>query len=205
LPDVAALAEPRRRLRASVGIGDDAPVVGLVGRFDPLKDHRTFLRAAGIIARARPDVRFMLVGRGVDDGNAELAAWIRELQLDGRVALLGERRDIAACYAAMDVFCLSSIHEAFPNVVAEAMATGVPCVVTDAGDAASIVGETGRVVPPRNPERLGAALSAVLSMPAEERRALGAAARRRIETTFSMARTCQLFDAAYVAVAAGAR
>jgi glycosyltransferase involved in cell wall biosynthesis len=146
----------------------------------------------------------MLVGRGVDDANAEIAGWIREWRLDGRVALLGERRDIAACYAAMDVFCLSSIHEAFPNVVAEAMAAGLPCVVTDAGDAADIVGDTGSVVPPRDSERLAAALAAVLSMPADERRKLGAAARRRIETTFSMARTRQLFDAAYVA-AAGVR
>jgi glycosyltransferase involved in cell wall biosynthesis len=204
VPDVAGLAEARRLMRASIGIGDDAPVVGFVGRFDPLKDHRTFLRAAGILARARPDVRFMLVGRGVDGANAELAVWIRDLQLDGRVVLLGERRDIAACYAAMDVFCLSSIHEAFPNVVAEAMAIGLPCVVTDAGDAASIVGETGHVVPPRDPERLCAALAAVLSMTADERRALGAAARRRIETTFSMTRTRQLYEAAYVDAAAGA-
>lgn len=205
LPDVARLAEPRRLLRASIGVADDTPVVGFVGRFDPLKDHFNFLRAASIVVRERSDVRFMLVGRGVDEANAELVGCIRELQLDGRVALLGERRDIAACYASMDVFCLASIHEAFPNVVAEAMATGLPCVVTSAGDAASIVGDTGRVVPPSDPERLGAALVAVLSMPADQRRALGAAARRRIDTTFSMARTRELFEAAYLAAAAGAR
>jgi glycosyltransferase involved in cell wall biosynthesis len=205
LPDKAFLAEQRSVLRASLRVGDDTPVVGLVGRFDPLKDHRNFLRAARIVARVRPDVRFMLVGRDVDDANAQLADWLRELELEGRVALLGERRDIAACYSAMDVFCLSSIHEAFPNVVAEAMASGLPCVVTDVGDAASIVGETGRVVPPRDPERLGAELVAVLSLPPNERRALGGAARHRIETTFSMARTRGLFEAAYVAAATGGR
>jgi glycosyltransferase involved in cell wall biosynthesis len=199
LPKLEQLAAARRQLRASIGVTERELVVGFVGRFDPLKDHRGFLRAAGIAARTRPHARFMLVGRGVDESNAELSAWIRENSLEDRVVLLGERRDIAACFASMDVFCLASTHEAFPNVVAEAMASALPCVVTDAGDAASIVGDTGRVVPPGDPEQLGSALAAVLAMSAHERLALGTAARQRIETRYSMARTRELFEAAYAA------
>ena len=91
---------------------------------------------------------------------AALAALIHETALAGRVHLLGPRADVPRIYAALDVYCPSSYTEAFPLVVGEAMASGVPCAVTDAGDSALMVGETGRVVPPRDLLALAAALDA---------------------------------------------
>ncbi|MDY0310406.1 MAG: glycosyltransferase, partial [Castellaniella sp.] len=116
-----------------------------------------------------------------------LASWIQDLGLKDAVILLGERQDIQDLNNMFDVACLSSWMEAFPNVIGEAMACGIPCAVTDVGDARDIVGETGRVVPAKNPKALAEAIMDLLSMPAEGRQALGALARARIVENFDMA------------------
>ena len=143
-----------RQVRADWGVSDREPLIGLVARFDPLKDHRTFLSAAAILAGKRPDLRFACVGDGPADYRTELHELGQSLGLDGRLIWAGERDDMPAVYNALDFLCLSSFSEGFPNVVGEAMACGKPCVVTDVGDASAIVGNTGIVVPPRDPERL---------------------------------------------------
>lgn len=198
LPDLSNVQSWRGALRDELKLRGDCRVIGMVARFDPLKDHHGFIQAARVVARLNGDVRFMLVGRGVDHSNSTVLRWIRDAGLQDRFDLLGERRDIEACLAAMDVFCLSSIHEAFPNVIGEAMAMGLPCVVTAAGDAARIVGDAGWVVPVRDPERLGNSLAEVVALPLAQSRAIGLAARRRIGSEFSMAKTHKLFEQAYV-------
>jgi glycosyltransferase involved in cell wall biosynthesis len=163
------------------------PLIGLVARYDPMKDHETFLRAASLLIRREPRARFVLVGRGVDERNEALVGAMRSLGLNSAVHLLGERRDVPMVMAALDLFSLSSAFgEGSPNVVGEAMACGVPCVVTNVGDAARIVGETGRVVPPRSPEALADAWWNLLALGAGERARLGVAARRRIEAGFAL-------------------
>lgn len=179
-------AEAPARLRHDLGLGPDAKIVGLVARFDPMKDHETFLRAAGLIARMRTDTHFVLVGTGIESANAGLAAAIAEQGLKGHVHLLGERRDIPALTAGFDIAASSSITEGFSNTIGEAMACGVPCLVTDVGDSALIVGETGRVVPPRDPRRFADAALELLALSPADRRILGQAARRRIEDSFSL-------------------
>ncbi len=181
-PDPAA----RREVRASLAVPDDALVVGLIARFDPMKDHATFLAAAERVARRHPDARFVLVGRDVEAGNPAFAAAATG-QLAGRVSLLGIRSDMPRLMAGLDICCLSSAFgEGFPNVIGEAMACGVPCVATDVGDAGWIIGDTGRVVPPVNPTALAEALDDLLELPPDGRQRLGAAARRRIEENFSI-------------------
>ena len=175
----------RAQLRAELGVPDEAPLIGLIARFDPMKDHATFLAAAALLATRRPDARFVLVGRGIEPGNPALAAALGE-PLAGRTHLLGARDDVPRIMASLDLGCLSSISESFPNVLGEAMACGVPCVATDVGDSAWILGETGRVAPPRDPAALAAALEVVLDGGPPLWCRLGNAARQRVEETFSL-------------------
>jgi glycosyltransferase involved in cell wall biosynthesis len=181
-PDPAA----RVTLRRELNIPPQAPVIGLAARYDPFKDHSTFLRAAGILTATNPDVHLLLCGNNVHGANATLLSQIESLGLSTRCRLLGARHDMPRIYAAMDVNTSSSISEAFPLAVGEAMACGVPCVVTDVGDSALIVGDTGRVVPPREPAALASAWAEVLAMSADARSVLGLRARARIRAMFSL-------------------
>jgi len=176
----------RAAVRAELGVPAGAPLVGLIARFDPQKDHRTFARAAGLVLRARPDTVFLLAGLGADAANATLAGWLAEAGAAPACRLLGHRTDMARLTAALDVACSSSMGEGFANTVGEAMAAAVPCVVTDVGDSAAIVGDTGRVVPPARPDLLAAALLEVLALPPDRLAALGAAARARAAERFSI-------------------
>ncbi|HDK02756.1 MAG TPA: glycosyltransferase, partial [Gammaproteobacteria bacterium] len=127
--------QDRQRVRAELGIAPNASVVGCIGRFDPVKDHRGFLQAAARVATRHADACFVLCGAGVDPGNGRIIQWVRELGLEQRCRLLGHRTDLERIYRSLDVLVLASSTEAFPNVVGEAMASGVPCVVTSVGDA----------------------------------------------------------------------
>jgi glycosyltransferase involved in cell wall biosynthesis len=176
----------RQSMRAELGIPDDTPLVGLAARLDPQKDHATFFRAAERVHAHHPDVRFTLCGDGIDSSNATLMSWVNGAGLGEACHLLGRRDDVPRFFAALDVAVSSSCGEGFPNVVGEAMACGVPCVVTDVGDSAFLVGETGLVVPPREPEALANAISALFRDGAAGRQARGMAARDRIEQEFAL-------------------
>lgn len=187
--DVDALRRDTRagaRFRAQTGIGATAPVVGMVARYHPMKNHEGFIRMAERLAAARPDVVFVMAGSGVDWENRALAGAAGVELLQGRIHLLGERQDLLGLYNALDVLCCASgWGEAFPNVVAEAMACEIPCVVTDVGDSSSVVGESGLTVRPRDEQGLVDAVSSLLS---DQRRCrvLGEAARERIEATYDI-------------------
>lgn len=154
-------ARPQARidLRANWGLTADTPLIGSVARWNPLKDHANLLRAFALSLAAHPDLRCVLVGLGMDDANAELAALLASLNLRDKVILLGPRDDVPDIMSAIDAHVLSSCAEGFPNVVAEAMAAGALCVVTDVGDAAKIVDGEGWVAPPRNPAALSEAVN----------------------------------------------
>lgn len=174
-------------LRKSLGIAPKTPVLGLVARFDPLKDHDNLLQALALLRDRGLAPACLLVGTGMDEANAMLVAQIAALGLSDQVQLLGQRDDIPAVMNALDLHVLASSSEAFPNVLAEAMACGTPCVTTDVGDAALIVGETGWTVPPRDPEALADAIATAL---AEARgpqwQARQTAARARVADNFSI-------------------
>jgi glycosyltransferase involved in cell wall biosynthesis len=202
-PDFGA----RAIVRKALGLSEDAPIIGMVARFDPQKDHRTFIRAAQMLHRDRPDAHFLLCGMEVTWENQELARWIDDAGLRTHCHLLGRRDDdIANVTAALDIASLSSSYgEGFPNVVSEAMCCSVPCVVTDVGDAALIVGPTGIVVPPRNPEALAAAWRTMLEMGCEGRRPMGIAARQRIKERFDIAEITGRYEHLFEELARGAR
>lgn len=195
----------RLAVRSALGLEPSAPLIGLCARYHPDKDHRTFLRAAAILARARPDVHFVLWGRDVEEANPVLADLVRAGGLSGRVHLLGQRDDSARLHAALDVGALSSVTEALPTAVIEAMACGVPCAVTDVGDAAAIVGGTGRVVPPGDPAALARAWEDLLALSPAERQALGEAARRRVEERYSLEKMAAAYARLYRDIMAGMR
>ncbi|MGS1110002.1 glycosyltransferase family 4 protein [Achromobacter anxifer] len=191
--------EARQRVRAQWGLPQDVPAIGCVARWDPLKDHANLLRAVAALVRDGRDagLRCVLIGRGMDTANAELAALIDRLGLRDRLVLAGPSDDVPAAMNGLDLHVLSSCAEGFPNVVAEAMACGVYCVVTDVGDAAYIVGDAGVVVPPEQSEALARGIETALCEVASRGRArAGEAGRTRVLENFDLARMVQ----SYVAV-----
>jgi glycosyltransferase involved in cell wall biosynthesis len=179
--------DPMRRAqtRAALGIEQAVPVVGLFARYDPMKDHATFLSAAEIVAKARPQVLFLLAGRGTDGTAFNQLIGGRE-ELRARLILLGERQDIPELMSATDIAVCSSLTEGFPNTIGEAMASGVPCISTDVGDAAVLIGDTGALVPKADAAALAQKLDEFLDLTPQARQALGEKARGRIEEQFSL-------------------
>lgn len=182
---------PNPAARASVcqelAIAPETLLIGLVGRFDAQKDHQTFIQAAARLLQQCPEVHFLICGDEITWENSTLADWIDAAGIRHHCHLLGRREDIPRLTAAFDIAVSSSSHgEGFSNVIGEAMACGVPCVVTDVGDAALIVGDTGRVVPPRNPEALASNWHALIALGVEGRERLGRAARDRIAANFNL-------------------
>jgi len=188
----------RAQVRAEFAIPADAPLIGLIGRHHPMKDHAGFLRAAALLAKRYPQAVFLAAGAGVERSNPELSALAASLNLGAsRLHLLGERRDVSRLMAALDVLALTSWSEGFPNVVGEAMACAVPCVVTDVGDAAWVVGDTGRVVAPRDPQAFASACGELLELGRDGREALGRAARERIEREFGLDQIASQYRSLY--------
>jgi glycosyltransferase involved in cell wall biosynthesis len=181
-----AQADARQSVRKEFGFAPDALLVGQVARYHPMKGHLRMLLAAASVGQKNPRARFLLVGLGVTRNNLALADQIRALGLDEKVILAGERADIARLMAAMDILVSASEWgEGFPNVVGEAMACGTPCVVTDVGDSAWVVGECGRIVPPRDADALSKTIVALL-LDDGLRKELGYKARQRIQDLFSI-------------------
>jgi glycosyltransferase involved in cell wall biosynthesis len=179
-PDRAA----RQAIRSEWSVTDDHVLVGLAGRLDRMKDHPTFLHAARLVATDRPDVRFACVGDGPSATRLALQRLAADLGIGDRVIWIAGRPDMAAVYNAFDLAVSSSLGEGFPNVVAEAMATGVPCVVTNVGDSAFLVGDSGWVCPPGSPPQLAAAITSAVSSRQELARR-GVRARQRVTTEFT--------------------
>jgi len=187
------------RLRDAFGLPHDTIMIGMVARLDPMKDHATFLSAAHKVAAADGNVAFLLAGKGVES----LASQVEKLGLMRQVHLLGFRGDVARLLPALDLFSLTSAFgEGFPNVIGEAMACGVPCVVTDVGDAAFLVGDAGKVVPPGNPELLAQAWLELIRMDHEKRVRLGVAARERIRMHFDLTSVVTRYERCYEEIAA---
>ena len=195
--------DTRSSVRVELGIQMDIPLIGLVGRFDPQKDHHSFVMAASRLQARLPDPHFLLCGDGIDTQNAELTRWIVEAGLKERFHLLGRREDIPRLVAALDIAASSSsFGEGFPNVIGEAMACGVPCVVTDVGDSARIVGDTGHVVPPRNPAAFADALNKLLNLSPQALMDLGQQARLRVKENYSLSSIVKQYERLYKDVAA---
>jgi len=195
----------RASVRAELGLSAAAPLIGLIARYDVQKDHATFLRAAGLLAKRNPEVRFLLAGGGVEEREPALAALLGETGTGQRAFLLGHRDDVPRLTAALDIGTSSSIGEGFANAVGEAMAAGLPMVVTDVGDSRVIVGDTGIVVPPGNPEALADGWAKLLELSPEERARRGAAARARVAAEWSLDSIVGRYEGLYRRLAEAAR
>jgi len=193
--------ESRESVRNELGLPCDAFLVGLMARYDSQKNHAGFITAAARIRRAMPHVHFVLAGTGVDETNEALTKLIAEHDLKNHIHLLGQRSDMPRLMASLDILASSSFGEAFPNVLGEAMACGVPCVVTDVGDSAEIVGDTGRVVQSGDMEGLARHIQELMSMPTEERARLGQKARARVEANYEIGHVTRLYEEFYEHIA----
>ncbi|HEX2874612.1 MAG TPA: glycosyltransferase, partial [Polyangiaceae bacterium] len=180
-PDAAG----RDRLRREWGVQDSEFLIGIVARADPVKAHEVFVAAAHALHSRDARLRFVCVG--VDERKAvALRAEAARLGMADYFKVEGPRDDLSAVYSALDVNVLCSHSEGFPNVVAEAMACGVPCAVTDAGDATEIVGDTGEHAPVADPAALAIAIEALLARVKSDAASLRRAARARIEERYSL-------------------
>ena len=188
----------RQAFRQTLGISDNTILIGLVARYHPVKDHAGFLEAAALVLRNHPQVQFLLCGSGVNRENHGLAALIDQQKLADRVHLLGTRSDMNRIYRALDVLALSSKSEAAPGVLAEAMASGTPCVATDVGACAEIIGDKGWLAEPRNPESLAKALGKAIEAGAERRAELGRQARVRILEQYDLGAMIKQYESLYL-------
>lgn len=193
--------EGRTVVRQELGISEDTMLIGMVGRFDPQKDHLNFIRAAALLQKEIPNVQFLLCGDGITLENYQLSSWVEDTGLSESFHLLGRRIDIPQIMTALDIASSSSSYgEGFPNVVGEAMACGVPCVVTDVGDSASIVGDTGKVVPPKNSHALASAWRELIKLGKDKRQKLGYNARLRIRDNFCLFSIVKQYEEFYKSV-----
>lgn len=196
LPSAAA----RLEVRQALGLAPHTTLVGLIGRYHPVKDHANFLRAASLLKSGHPHVQYVLAGEDIDSSNLELNRLVVQNDVAGCVHLLGLRTDMPAITASLDIAVSSSSVEGFPNVIGEAMSCGVPCVVTDVGDSAAVIGDTGRAVARRDSAALARGISELLEMDDNERVALGRRARQRIIDSYSLDSVVRRYEDFYLEV-----
>lgn len=196
--------ESRANIRRELNIANDDIVVGHVARFHPMKGHDVFFDAVAMLYDRYPNVHYVLSGRGVSRLSDAFRHLLMRFSSPERIHLLEERRDIPALTASFDLAVSSSSWgEGFSNTVGEAMACGVPCVVTDVGDSAWIVGDGGTVVPPSQPKALADALEKSILCGSDRRKAIGARGRLRIENHFSIQEISRQYNALYDSVTSG--
>lgn len=189
-PDLVA----RYELRSELGLGQDGQILGFIARFHPEKNPGMFLRA---LSRLPQHVQGLMVGSGMSPGNSLLWDQVRSLHLEGRVHLLGERRDMPRVMAGLDVAVSASWNEGFSNALGEAQACGVPCVATEVGDSALLIGGLGRLVPPGEEAAMAQALSELLELSQEARSALERRCRQRMEGSYDLSLVARRYSDLY--------
>lgn len=188
----------RIRLRDQLTIQNSSLLVGMIARYDPMKDHVTFLQAVKKMLPKFNDIQFVLVGEGINKSNKPLMEKIVSLELESYIHLLGARQDIPDILNALDVLVLpSAFGEGFPNILGEAMASGIPCIASRVGDSAAIIDNTGIVVQPSNPEQLANAIEALLQLDKIERQRLGELARSRIIENYQFSKVIKKYETIY--------
>jgi len=192
-PDPAA----RERLRLELGIPGNSEMVGILANCSPYKGYPNFIEAAKMVADVLPNVHFVAIGNVNTLTGERALRQVEELGLKSIFHFLGARTAVWRLLPGLDVVCSASVTEAFSNAIAESMACGVPCVVTDVGDSRYIVGQTGIVVPPAKPKQLGLGIIRILKLSVDERTRLGCEARQRIAEEFTVKRMTMLCQLEY--------
>jgi glycosyltransferase involved in cell wall biosynthesis len=182
--------------KKKIKIKKEIPLIGNVARYDPQKDHLNLLNALSLIRSKKIIFFCVLVGSNIDQNNIELISEIKKLKLSNYVKLLGQKDNISEVMNGLDIHVLSSSYgEGFPNVVAESMACGTPCIVTDVGDSAYIVDKTGWVVPPKNSIKLSKAIEkAVYEKSTIKWNKRCIKARLRVKKNFSIGKMVKLYN-----------
>lgn len=190
-------ANARSRIRAELKIPEDTLAIGLIGRLDPMKDHATFFEAANLFLGSRPNTHFILAGRGVTGENTKIREMLRPSGDNEQFHLLDERGDIEHILASLDIAASSSVSEGSPNAIGEAMACGIPCVATDAGDTRLLMGDTGIVVNKRSPRELCEAWDYLVRSGTDERHEMGIKARERIMQHYTLKQSTETYESLY--------
>ena len=191
-------ASIRREVRREFGIPEEIFLVGHIGRYHPKKDHASLFEALTIVSENDNNIRFLLVGRDIGYDNPEIGKIAGSDGLRGRCLLLGERQDIERIMKALDILVISSAWgEGFPNVLGEAMASGLCCVSTDVGESSIILGQAGIVVPPGDIRNLAKAITDTVMLPREKKLARGRQARARIAEYYSIGAVSSLYEEVY--------
>ena len=186
--------------KKNIGIKKKIPLIGKVARYDPLKDHLNLLNALSLIRLKNITFFCVLVGTDINK-NKKLINEINKLELNKHVQLLGSERNISKVMNGLDIHIQSSISEGFPNVVAEAMAHETPCVVTNVGDSAYIVGKTGWVVQSNNSIKLAKTIEMALNeMGAKNWSKRCYKARLRIKEEFSLSKMLKSYNKLWIKV-----
>jgi glycosyltransferase involved in cell wall biosynthesis len=195
--NLSATEADRNNLRRECKILEDEMVIGCLGRFNQAKGQDNFVKAAAIVKQSNAKTKFLMVGKDCDASNHELLEWIKDTGFQDAFILLGERHDVPVCLATMDIFCMPSRTEGFPNALGEAMAMSLPCVATEVGDTKVLAGDSVVLVPPLNESALANALLGIIALPSEQRQKMGADAKARVITEFSMESACEKFKSIY--------
>jgi glycosyltransferase involved in cell wall biosynthesis len=187
--------QAKQALCDQIGVPHGTALIGHVARFHPMKDHHTLFSAIAKVLDVEPDIHFVLVGRDVTSENEFFAKELTRHKLTDRVHLLGDRRDVPKIVPGFDLMVLSSAYgEGTPNVLIEGMACGVPCVTTDVGDAALVVGEYGRVVPTGDAEALAREILNWSQLSDEQKADLSRDVRERVEQNYGIAQIIDQYD-----------
>jgi glycosyltransferase involved in cell wall biosynthesis len=197
---LAACRARRKELRAEIGAAEDEPLIGIVGRLVPIKDHAMFLAAVAGMVHSGNRARFLVVGDG--PLRDSLIAQATAAGIADRVHFLGWRQDMAQVYAALDILALSSLNEGTPVTILEAMAAGVPVVATAVGGVPDVVreGETGWLVPARDPQAMVNAWKQVFLNPGLTSRMIETA-RQEVHARYSRTRMIESLSDLYIRLA----
>lgn len=175
------------KVRSEWGISNQTILIGLVGRLDPQKDHPNFLKAAALLCQQYDNLQFICVGSGTNSSYiTDIYQLTEDLGISKQVIWAGRRTDMCAVHNAIDIAISASPSEGFSNTIGEAMACSVSCVVTDVGDSAWIVGDTGVVVPPDNSEALAAGIRELIELNSDDKKVWQEKARKKIVDCFSV-------------------
>lgn len=188
----------RERLRQEFRFGGHQMVIGVIARIDPMKGHSVFIKSFRKVLEALPEARAIVVGNGSEHFVQELITLRTNANVEHAVAIIRDCHDTSKLLPIFDLIVSSSIFgEGFSNSIGEAMACGIPCIVSDVGDSAYIVGDSGIVVPPNSPDALAAAIISFSSESAAIRKARGELALQRVADNFSLANLLNRSEAAY--------
>ncbi len=194
----------RKKILETLKLNDNTILIGHISRFHPMKDHACFIKAVSMVMEKQDTIHALMAGKDIVQENNELTSFIPGNLINERVHLLGDRDDIHLIVPALDMVVSSSAWgEGFPNVIGEAMACGVPCVVTDIGDSAIIVGQNGIVVKPKKPEKLAEGIETLLKAGQQKRSELGSKARERIVENYSLPFVVKKYEELYQGIVNG--